>query len=108
MADGIEEEEKSELGSISKETEEALYRRKKAEQLARLLIAKKALLEVYHSENFGDMWVDFCKSENGNSAIRSALVAQKTQHIGSSLMELNVCGAIPPYNEILGGKLVAL
>ena len=30
------------------------------------------------------------------------------KHIGSSLMELNVCGAIPPYNEILGGKLVAL
>ena len=24
------------------------------------------------------------------------------------MMELNVCGAIPPYNEILGGKLVAL
>lgn len=108
LADGIEEEEKSELGSISKETEEALYRRKRAEQLARLLLAKKALLDVYHSENFGDIWVDFCKSENGNSAIRSALVAQKTQHIGSSLMELNVCGAIPPYNEILGGKLVAL
>ena len=108
LVDGIEEDEKSELGSISKETEEALYRRKRAEQLARLLIAKKALLEIYHSDNFGDIWVDFCKSENGNSAIRSALVAQKTQHIGSSLMELNVCGAIPPYNEILGGKLVAL
>ena len=29
-------------------------------------------------------------------------------HIGSSMMELNVCGAIPPYNEILAGKLVAL
>ena len=46
--------------------------------------------------------------EAGNSAIRNALVAQKTKHIGSSLMELNICGAIPPYNEILGGKLVAL
>ncbi len=33
---------------------------------------------------------------------------KKTKHIGSSMMELNVCGAIPPYNEILGGKLVAL
>ena len=108
LAGGIEEDEKSELGSISKETEEALYRRKRAEQLARLLIAKKALIEVYHSADFDDIWVDFCKSEVGNSAIRSALVAQKTQHIGSSLMELNVCGAIPPYNEILGGKLVAL
>ncbi len=106
--EGIDDEERSELGSISKETEEALYKRKRAEQIARLLIAKKAILEVYHSADFEDIWVDFCKSENGNSAIRSALVAQKTQHIGSSLMELNVCGAIPPYNEILGGKLVAL
>src|SRR5690606_35381097 len=34
--------------------------------------------------------------------------SQKSRHIGTSLMELNVCGAIPPYNEILGGKLAAL
>lgn len=108
LEEGIEETEKSELGSISKQTEEALYRRKRAEQLARLLMAKRYLLEIYDSDHFNDIWVDFCKSENGNSAIRSALVAQKTQHIGSSLMELNVCGAVPPYNEILGGKLVAL
>lgn len=105
---GIEDEEKSELGGISKETEEALYRRKRAEQLARLLIAKKALLEVLNSNRFEEIWLDFCRSEYGNSAIRSALVAQKAQHIGTSMMELNVCGAIPPYNEILGGKLVAL
>ena len=105
---GNEDYEKSELGSISLETEEALYSRKRAEQLARLLMAKKAISEVYNSERFDEIWVDFCKSESGNSAIRSALVAQKTQHIGSSLMELNVCGAIPPYNEILAGKLVAM
>lgn len=106
--EGIDDVEKSELGSISKETEEALYSRKRAEQLGRLLMAKKALLDVFDSADFENIWLDFCNSELGNSAIRSALVAQKTQHIGSSLMELNVCGAIPPYNEILGGKLVAL
>lgn len=100
--------EKSELGSISIDTEKALYRRKRAEQLARLLSAKKAIRDLLNSENFDEGWIDFCKSETGTSAIRSALVAQKTKHIGSSLMELNVCGAIPPYNEILGGKLVAL
>ena len=77
-------------------------------QLGRLLIAKKVLLDIYNSEQFAENFIGFCNSEYGNSAIRSALVAQKTQHIGSSLMELNVCGAIPPYNEILGGKLVAL
>ncbi len=108
LEDGIGETDKSDLGSISKNTEKALFNRKRAEQLGRLLMAKKALLEIYNSKEFADIWVDFCNSEIGNSAIRSALVAQKTQHIGSSLMELNVCGAIPPYNEILGGKLVAL
>ena len=107
-AEGIADAEKSELGSISKETEDALFERKRAEQLGRLLQAKKALLDICSSEHFAESWADFCKSDLGNSAIRSALVAQKTQHIGSSLMELNVCGAIPPYNEILGGKLVAL
>lgn len=104
----IDDGEKSELGSISIDTEKALYRRKRAEQLARLLSAKKSIRDLINSDNFNEVWIDFCKSEAGNSAIRSALVAQKTKHIGSSLMELNVCGAIPPYNEILGGKLVAL
>ena len=108
LEDGIDEADKSELGSISKDAEYALYNRKRAEQLGRLLMAKKALLDIYNSEQFADDFVGFCNSECGNSSIRSALVAQKTQHIGSSLMELNVCGAIPPYNEILGGKLVAL
>lgn len=104
----IEEEEKSELGSISKDTEKALYNRKRAEQLAKLLSAKKVITDLCNSELFDDLWMDFCKGEIGNSAIRTALVAQKTKHIGSSMMELNVCGAIPPYNEVLGGKLVAL
>ena len=104
----VDDIEKSELGSISIDAERALYRRKRAEQLARLLSAKKAIRDLINAENFNEIWIDFCKSETGNSAIRSALVAQKTKHIGSSMMELNVCGAIPPYNEILGGKLVAL
>lgn len=104
----IDDVEKSELGSISIDAEKALYRRKRAEQLARLLSAKKAIRDLINAENFNEIWIDFCKNETGSSAIRSALVAQKTKHIGSSMMELNVCGAIPPYNEILGGKLVAL
>lgn len=104
----LDEGERSDLGSISMDTEKALYRRKRAEQLARLLSAKKSIKEICSSPYFNDLWRDYCLSENGNSAIRSALVAQKTKHIGSSMMELNVCGAIPPYNEILGGKLVAL
>ena len=105
---GYDDEERSDLGGISTKTEQALYNRKRAEQLARLLIAKKTITDVVNAPNFDELWIPFCKSETGSSVIRNALVAQKTKHIGSSLLELNVCGAIPPYNEILGGKLVAL
>jgi hypothetical protein len=112
--DEIPDEEKSELGSISKSTEDALYRRKRAEQLARLLIAKKDLTELVEHPDFENRWKNFLYSERagytekGHTAIRNALVAQKSRHIGSSMLELNVCGAIPPYNEVLGGKLAAL
>jgi len=104
----VQQEEKSELGKISKDAEGALYRRKRAEQLYKLLSAKKALTSVIESSHFDQVWRSFIESEAGYSAIRTALVAQKAKHIGSSMMELNVCGAIPPYNELLGGKLVAL
>lgn len=106
--DEIPEDEKSELGAISKETETALYRRKRAEQLARLLVSKKDLTEIISDKDFDSKWSAFLDTEKGYSAVRNALVAQKSKHIGTSMLELNVCGAVPPYNEILGGKLAAL
>ena len=83
-------EEKSELGSISKEIEQALYRRKRADQLGKLLGAKKALSDLIHNEKFEELWSSFCDGDNGKSYIRTALIAQKTKHIGSSMMELDV------------------
>jgi hypothetical protein len=107
-SDSIPDDEKSELGTISIGNEEALYRRKRAEQLARLLMAKMELQRIMADPDFDISWERFLSNERGYSAIRNALVAQKSKHIGSSMLELNVCGAIPPYNEILGGKLAAL
>lgn len=101
-------EEKSDLGNISKDIEIALYRRKRSDQLSKLLYSKKLLHTTISSVNFDSIWKSFVESETGRSSIRTALISQKSNHIGSSMMELNVCGAIPPYNEILGGKLVAL
>lgn len=102
------ESERSELGNISKDTENVLYRRKRAEQLAKYLGSKKTIQEFLDYGDVSNKSVEFCNSDNGSSAVYTALIAQKSKHIGSSMMELNVCGAIPPYNHILGGKLVAL
>ncbi|MDR1582147.1 MAG: DUF4338 domain-containing protein [Prevotellaceae bacterium] len=61
--DEIPEDEKSELGAISKDTENALYRRKRAEQLARLLISKKDLTEIIKDKEFDIKWKNFLDTE---------------------------------------------
>ena len=96
------------IGSLESVSSEALFRRKRSEQLAKLLSAKVSINEVLESPEFSLSWRKFIEMPQGASSIRTALLVQKNKHIGSSMLELNVCGAIPPYNEILGGKLVAL
>jgi len=72
------------------------------------LASKKDISEIITDKDFKTNYSIFLDTEKGYSAVRNALVAQKSKHIGTSMLELNICGAIPPYNEILGGKLAAL
>lgn len=102
-----EEEGVAEDLSSSEVSVNLLFKRKRSEQLAKYLNAKLIIQNEIQC-NGTEQWETFFESENGSASIRTALTAQKSKHIGSSILELNVCGAIPPYNEILGGKLVAL
>lgn len=108
--------ERSEMGNSSKEAVDALYRRKRADQLGRLLAARLHLQTLLKLDDLIDCWKQYVADERKrraasvtlDTAIRTALQAVKNRHVGTSMLELNVCGAIPPYNELLGGKLVAL
>ncbi|MBK8933841.1 MAG: DUF4338 domain-containing protein [Chloroflexi bacterium] len=98
--------EKSDLGNISQAAENALYLRKRAEALRKLLYAKIKIDELLQNPIFD--WQTFLTSIEGQMAVRTALHAEKSRYVGTSILEVNVCGAIPPYNHLLGGKLVAL
>lgn len=94
----------------------ALFRRKRATKLASLLRAKLLFqrLTVFDNPTSGVpalLWQDkevTVPYEAGRSALRAVLNANKETKIGTSMMEIIVCGAIPPYNHLLGGKLVAM
>ena len=47
-------------------------------------------------------------NEEGRKAINTALIANRKCKIGSNMMDIIVCGAIPPYNDLLGGKLISM
>jgi hypothetical protein len=84
----------------------ALYRRKRAGTLADLIRARGTLLEL------GAPRASFVESalagNGGRRAIETALRRIKQSIISNSVMELITCGAVPPYREVLGGKLVSM
>lgn len=52
--------------------------------------------------------IKLAKSGEGRDAIARVLRKAKADRVGTAMADLSVCGAAPPYNELLGGKLVAL
>lgn len=85
-----------------------LYGQKRATELADLLRAK---MSFYHANVGGDAASSMDRllsTDDGKRAIGVALRAIKKQHVGTSMMDIIICGAIPPYSHILGGKLVCM
>jgi Druantia protein DruA len=100
--------ERSPYGNISTQAQELLFLKKRSGELARLLGARLALTQFLDQADIATAWLRWCRSERGRSAVRTGLLAVKSQHVGTSMLEINICGAIPPYNHLLAGKLTAL
>lgn len=89
------------------ETKSNLFKRKRAAELAKLLNAKRIFNET-GGITYTDRLNRLLTTENGRKAIHTALIANRKRKIGSNMMDIIVCGSIPPYNELLGGKLVSI
>ena len=84
----------------------ALYRRKRASTLADLIRARGTLTDLGAPN---PTCVERAlESATGQRAVETALRRIKQTVLASNVMELITCGAVPPYRELLGGKLTAL
>ena len=88
------------------EAQTNLFKRKRASELAKLLSA----LITFNATSGSNMerLQQLLQNDSGRKAITTALIANRKCKIGSNMMDIIVCGAIPPYNELLGGKLVSI
>jgi len=85
-----------------------LYRSKRCENLARLLSIKLTFDESglsSLSKNCLKNALDLVKVQ---SALSQLVRMIKAEHVGIGMMDITVCGAIAPYNALLGGKLVCM
>ncbi|WP_437546937.1 Druantia anti-phage system protein DruA [Sorangium sp. So ce367] len=99
---------------------EPLFRKKRAHQAARLLRGWQDIAPEpnEHPEErlralvFGAGSSEPPASLTGGSrvagAVRKALLQRQTRFVASQIAEVAVCGALPPYGPLLGGKLAAL
>ncbi len=86
----------------------AMVAKKRAFELSRLLQARLRLREIKDAFLDPQRTADVLYLEETRAAITMALMANKSRRVGANILELSTCGAIPPYNHLLAGKLTAL
>ncbi|UCI30753.1 Druantia anti-phage system protein DruA [Mesorhizobium sp. B4-1-4] len=86
----------------------SLYRKKRAEQLKPLLGALRDLKLADFDTAPKAAIYEALLDRRGKQAINVALNEIKKRKLAIEVADVAVCGAISPYNHLLGGKLVAL
>lgn len=86
-------------------SEDPLFRAKRAKTLAEVLRAQRVLEESPAREL---SLAAFAPGSPLEQAISVALRETKKIGLASRILDVNVCGAIPPYRQLLVGKLTAL
>lgn len=86
----------------------SLFTKKRAEQLLPLLKTLDYLKRADFETDPSSALMETLVSSKGRRHISFALNEIRKLKLSSEIADISVCGAISPYNEILGGKLVTL
>jgi len=85
-----------------------LVAKKRAFELSRLLKARLVLLRETAAMIDPARVPGLLTDDDFSAALNTALLAVKSERVGTSILELTTCGAVDPYRPLLAGKLVAL
>lgn len=85
-----------------------LFRSKRALALAAYLSARAVLNEAFGGKPTAEKLAALATTGYGSDAIRRVLKKAKADRVGIAVADITVCGAVQPYNAVLGGKLTAM
>lgn len=85
-----------------------LFRSKRALALSTYLRARVVLDEAFEGKPTAEKLATLAKTGYGSDAIRRVLKKAKADRVGIAVADISVCGAVQPYNALLGGKLTAM
>lgn len=89
--------------------ETSLFRSKRSKQLAGLLSVRMGFQEQKIGRGITKAaWTQAFENARFRQAIGQVVRMLKGERVGVNMMDISVCGAVAPYNLLLGGKLVCL
>lgn len=83
------------------------FKRKRAVELHKLLKARRTFQQAHQAAPADTARWLLAKSSR-RASLKVALREIKKSHVAASVMDVTTCGAVAPYNQLLGGKLAAL
>ncbi len=96
-------------GEWKKRAREPLFRSKRAKHLAKLLKIRLTLQKLGIDRGIEPAkWNEVLESKPMKNAVTQLIRQVKAERVGINMMDITVCGAIAPYNHLLGGKLVCM
>jgi uncharacterized protein DUF4338 len=89
--------------------ETSLFRSKRSRQLANLLSVRLTFQEQQIDCDITKRaWAQAFENARFRQAVGQIVRMLKGERVGVNMMDITVCGAVAPYNLLLGGKLVCL
>jgi hypothetical protein len=85
-----------------------LFRSKRAAALAAVLLVTQALSDGLGKTPFTGDFQTWASVPARRDAFLKLIRIARSKTIGTAIADLTVCGAVPPYNELLSGKLMAM
>lgn len=85
-----------------------LYRSKRCGRLAALMRIRQIFGAHGLTSGTEPQLAKCLKASEVRSAVAQLVRMVKAEHVGIDMMDITVCGAIAPYNLLLGGKLVGM
>ena len=95
-------------GCWQSRAETHLYRSKRALALAEMLRCRRALRKFLGDRRTDESIRSLIEDPEGCRTVKTVLRKAKADRVGIAMADITVCGAIDPYRQILGGKLVSM
>src|SRR5205814_3625576 len=104
----VKDDSRMSLADWQARAETSLFRFKRCKLLSDLLEMRLVINEAFAGAGTHDEFGKVLDRRDVRNVVSRLSRLRKGERVGINIMDITVCGAVAPYNALLGGKLMCL